>query len=108
MSTPGAEKSIQMLGEMLTEIKNGRYKYCIGDICELHLEGWDIQLVTIKFPYYYDIDNKPSYVVKETPCNFAEHELKLIVKNKDRRLTTIKYFEDLIKEYKITNKINLG
>ena len=96
MSTPGAEKSIQMLGEMLVEIKKGRYKYYIGDTCELHLEGWDIQLVTIKFPYYYDIDNKPSYVVEETPCSIAENELKLIVKNKDGHLITIKYFEDLI------------
>jgi len=39
MSTPSSEKSIQMLEEMLIEIKNGRYKYNIGDICELHLKG---------------------------------------------------------------------
>ena len=95
MSAPSSEKSIQMLEEMLIEIKNGRYKYNIGDICELHLKGWEVQQVTIKFPYYYDVDEKPSYVVNETPCSFAEDELKIIAKNKDGYMTTIKYFEDL-------------
>ena len=102
MSTPSAEKSIQMLEEMLVDIKNGRYKYNIGDICELYLKGWDVQQVKIKFPYYYDVDGKSSYVVNETPCSFAEDELVLIAKNKSGYMITIKYFEDLIKKNKHT------
>jgi len=105
MSTPGTERSIQMLEEMLVEIKNGRYEYNIGDICELNLEGWSKKQVTIKFPYYYDVDEKPSYVVNETPCSFAEDELLSIAKNKSGYMSTIKYFEDLIKTLKTQNPI---
>jgi len=101
MSIPCAERSIQMLKEMLMEIKNGRYRYNIGDVCELNLEGWNKKQVTIKFPYYYDVDGKPSYIVDETPCSFSEDELKLIAKNKSGYMTTIKYFEDLINNLKL-------
>ena len=107
MSTPCAERSIQMLKEMLIEIKDGRYKYNIGDICELNLEGWSKKQVTIKFPYYYDVDGKPSYVVNETPCSFAEDELKFIAKNNGGYMATIKYFEDLIKTTKCKTPVTL-
>lgn len=94
-------KEIQMLNELIENVKN--HKFHKGDKVRINIQDrgnnlpqWDGVVTEITIPYYYTINNKQAYVTEATPIPLTEDELSLVEKNLNGCKDTIEYLTNLL------------
>jgi hypothetical protein len=92
MSTPHPDTQVQMADDMLRR----EYKFNIGDVVKIQTSFNDKLeefTSTIRYPYYFSIDDEQSYITNIGPIPYKDSELKIIKKNPNGEIQTYDYLQ---------------